>query len=71
VIAEHNVITLADVEQAQQRAEAAHREAEAAWELVEDVTRRATLAEEAARYWSTLANRTRLQIGFRKPEVQH
>jgi iron-sulfur cluster repair protein YtfE (RIC family) len=65
-----NVITVADVKAAQERAEEAHQEAERMWQAVEDATRKAQQAEEAASHWTAVANRVRLQVGFRKVEGQ-
>lgn len=64
--ATHHFIGDRDIEEAQQRAERAHQEAERCWAAVEDATRLATLAEDAAKYWASVAQRVALQRGFRR-----
>lgn len=64
--AAHHFIGDRDICEAQQRAEVAHAEAERAWEAVEEATRLAAQAEEAATYWAAMAHRVSLQRGFRR-----
>lgn len=61
-------ISLQDVQEAQDAADRADLAVAQAWETVEHHTRHAVRLEAAADRLRVIAERTALQVGFRKPQ---